>query len=193
MKRVLAFVVLALVLHACGVAAEDQAKRVDDESVPFDLLAPPTVPEPTTTTTSPPNTTTVQLYFVIGEALVQVDRELLPPVSPPRLIVELGAGPTSREARRGVTTFLPQGSGVDGVRVTGGIASVALGEEFLAVPTEDQRLALAQLVFTLTGRPGVGRVVFTINGEPTDVPRGDGTLTSDSVSRDSYETIPIYT
>lgn len=191
MRRALAAVVLALVLPACGVGAENGADRVDDESVPFDLLAPPTVPEPTTTTTSPPNTTTVQLFYVIDGALIEVDRELPPPVSPPRLIAELGVGPTDRESRRGIITLLPEGSGVDGVRVVGGIASVELGDAFLAVGPDDQRLALAQLVFTLTGRPGVGRVMFKINGEPIDVPQGDGTLTSDSVSRDSYEPIPV--
>lgn len=193
MRRVLAAVVATVVLAACGVSGEDDAHRVSGEAVPFDLLAPPTTAAPTTTTTSTPNTTTVQLYFIVGEGLVELERELLPPVSAPRLLAELGMGPTEREGRQGIVTYLPEGSGVDGVTVTGGIASVSLGEEFLGVAPEDLRLALAQLVFTLTGRPGVGRVTFKLNGEPIDVPRGDGTLTSDSVSRDSYESIPVRT
>lgn len=183
--RRLAVVLVALLAAGCGVNAQDGAERVASDAVPFDLLAPSTLPEPTTTTTNP-DTTTVQLFFVLGDGLVEVDRELEPPVSVVRLVSELGQGPTDGEASVGITTYLPEGSGLDGVTLAGGIATAELGEAFLAVPSEVQRLALAQLVFTLTGRPGVGRVVFTIDGQPTDVPRGDGTLTSDSVSRDSY-------
>lgn len=187
--RCVALVTLALLAGACGVDAQSDAERVGDDAVPFELLAPPTVAEATTTTTSP-DTTTVQLYFVLGNDLVEVDRELRPPVSIVRLVSELGRGPTDAEASLGMTTYLPEGSGLDGIRLAGGIATAELGEAFLAVPPEVQRLALAQLVYTITGRPGVGRVLFTIDGQPTDVPRGDGTLTSDSVSRDSYP-IPV--
>lgn len=182
---------VALLATACGVNAQDGAERVAADDVPFELLAPSTVPEPTTTTTSP-DTAPVELYFVLSEGLVEVTRELRPQVSAARLINELGKGPTDGEASVGITTALPEGSGVDGVTLAGGIATAELGETFLALAPERQRLALAQLVFTLTGRPGVGRVVFTIGGQPTDVPRGDGTLTSDSVSRDSYP-LPVRT
>jgi spore germination protein GerM len=50
----------------------------------------------------------------------------------------------------------------------------------------EQLLAIAQLVCTLTHRPGVGLVSFTLDGAPVDVPRGDGSLTAGPVSRDDY-------
>lgn len=70
--------------------------------------------------------------------------------------------------------------------LSGGVATVDLDEAFALLDGRDQRITLAQLVFTLTGRPGVGRVSFTVEGDPVDIPRGDGTLTSGSVSRDAY-------
>ena len=182
---------LGVAVSGCGVGTEGRASRVADEDVPFALLAPPTtVPE--TTTTTNPGTAPVQFFLVLGDGLVELDRELVLPISLPRLISVLGEGPTPGEQDLGVTTYLPDGSGVDGVRLVGGIAYVELGEAFLTVPQDRQRLALAQLVFTLTGRPGVGRVLFTIDGQPTEVPRGDGTLTSESVSRDT-DPVPVRT
>lgn len=193
MKRLLVALVAGLVFAstACGVEAEGSAQRVPEADVPFALLDPPATVEETTTTTSP-DTMTVQLFLVLEDGLVEVDRELEPPVSIVRLVSVLGDGPTPAEQSLGVTTYLPEGSGVDGVSLAGGIAYVELGESFLGVPQEQQRLALAQLVFTLTGRPGVGRVLFRIDGQPIEVPRGDGTLTSESVSRDSYA-VPVRT
>lgn len=188
-RTVTAALALALVA-GCGVGSQGDAQRVPDDDVPFALLDPPAPVEATTTSTTSPGTMPIELFLVLADALVEVTRELTPPVSVVRLVSELGDGPTPSEQALGVTTYLPEGSGVDGVTLAGGIAYVELGEAFLAVPQEQQRLALAQLVFTLTGRPGVGRVLFTINGQPTEVPRGDGTLTSESVSRDSYP-VPV--
>jgi hypothetical protein len=45
-----------------------------------------------------------------------------------------------------------------------------------------------QIVLTLTDRPGVGPVVFTLDGQKMRVFRGDASLTEqgESVSRDDY-------
>ncbi|HEX6312359.1 MAG TPA: GerMN domain-containing protein, partial [Acidimicrobiia bacterium] len=46
--------------------------------------------------------------------------------------------------------------------------------------------ALAQIVYSLTElEPGV-RVQFLVDGEPVEVPRGDGVLTRRPVDRDDY-------
>ena len=74
-------------------------------------------------------------------------------------------------------------SGVTGT-VTGGIATVELSADFTAASSTDQRAAVAQIVCTLTARPGIGQVQFQLNAKPADVPRGDGSTTSKPVSRD---------
>jgi spore germination protein GerM len=37
-----------------------------------------------------------------------------------------------------------------------------------------------------TGIPGVDRVRFEVDGEPAEIPRGDGTLTNRPVGRGDY-------
>ena len=59
----------------------------------------------------------------------------------------------------------------------------------MALSSDDQLLALAQLVFTLTARPGIGQVRFTLRGEAIQVPRADGSLVATPVSRDDYSAV----
>jgi spore germination protein GerM len=73
--------------------------------------------------------------------------------------------------------------------VRGGVATVAVAESFKELSTSEQRLAVAQLVVTLTGRPGVGQVAFTIDDEPVPVPTGDGLIADRAVSRDDFASV----
>jgi spore germination protein GerM len=47
-------------------------------------------------------------------------------------------------------------------------------------------IALAEIVFTATGRPGVGQVSFSLDGRPVEVPRADGSLTSEPLARTDF-------
>lgn len=69
---------------------------------------------------------------------------------------------------------------------SGGVAVIDLSEGFTDISGSDQLIAIAQLVYTSTGRPGVGQVTFTLEGEPIEIPRDDGSITSGSVTRDDY-------
>ena len=86
----------------------------------------------------------------------------------------------------GLRTALLADDLIRSARVAGGIATVDLGPAFTEIGGRDQIVALAQIVSTLTGLPGVGRVSFTLEGSPVGVPRGDGAITTESVSRDDY-------
>jgi spore germination protein GerM len=70
--------------------------------------------------------------------------------------------------------------------LNGGTAIVDLSRPFTALSGSDQLLALAQIVFTLTSRPGIGQVQFTLGGAAIDIPRANGSLTPSPVSRDDY-------
>ena len=70
--------------------------------------------------------------------------------------------------------------------LTRGRVRIDLTPAFEALPPSDQILALGQLVLTVTARPGVGQAEFTLDGEPIDVPRGNGLLVSGTVVRDDY-------
>ncbi|HVM52467.1 MAG TPA: GerMN domain-containing protein [Acidimicrobiales bacterium] len=175
---------LAVALHGCSVPAQERARTVRDAAVPFDLLdpsAPPLVP-PSTSLTSEQ----LALCFVREGRLVVVTQELAPPITLRDAVAALtgppqGAGP--------LRTALTEPSLVSDVRLVGGIARVDLVAGVSALPTEEQLLAVAQIVCTLTGRPGVGQVSFTLDGARLPVPKGDGSLVTSPVARDDYSTL----
>jgi hypothetical protein len=174
---------VALVLVAgCGVGGQGGVHDVAKADVPFGLLRDD-VP---TVTTAPSGAVGVQIYLVGASGLAAVDRQVPAPVSLTRLVRLVGRGPTPHERDAGLTTSLPAPALVRDVSLSGGIATVELDAAFADLAPEEQRSALAQVVFTLTARPGIGRVSFTVGEAPVEVPRGDGSLTDESVSRDAY-------
>ena len=92
----------------------------------------------------------------------------------------LGRGPNRNEVDVGLRSTLPDESRFPDVSVSRGTATVDLGRRFTALSGEDQVIALAQLVYTITGQPGIGLVRFTLDGRPTEVPRANGELTAGS-------------
>jgi spore germination protein GerM len=70
---------------------------------------------------------------------------------------------------------------------SGGVARVDLAAEFSELSPNDQILALAQVVCTLTSLPGIGQVRFTQDGAPVEVLRGDNSLADEPVSRADYQ------
>lgn len=170
------------VVAACGVRSESAAQPVDDDSVPFQLLDEDTGVKPTDET----GDKDAVIYLARGRRLVPTIRSLTPPVTLTDLLRSLRLGPTEAEADAGIRTALPEEAAASSSRPTAGLATVALTDAFIDLPTGDQVLALAQIVYTITDRPGVGQVQFTLDGEPAEIPRPDGTLTSDPVSRDDY-------
>lgn len=187
MKRL---VVLLLFLAACGVPTDDSAETLDD--VPFGLLDQQAA-EPDDTP-APAEGPVVQIYLVdpSGLRLVPVERRLEDAaVALPDVVDALLGGPTRAERRQGLTSAFVDEDAVGASDLVGGVASIDLTQQFTVLDGPTQRLAIAQMVFTLTGRPGVGRVSFTLEGQPIDIPRGDGTLAQGSVSRDNYrELVP---
>jgi len=185
MTRATATALLMVALVACGVPTENTA-RLEDEDVPFGLLDPP----PTTTSSPPGPAGTdagLQLCFLdADDDLVTVVRRVPIDATLADAVELLAAGPAPAELAAGTTTALADGALAAQVEASHGIAEVDLTRTFAADAGRRQRLAVAQVVCTLTGRPGIGQVTFTLDGEPVEVPRGDGSTTSDPVSRDDY-------
>lgn len=166
---------------ACAVPAQREAQRIADSAVPFALLdpqAPPLVPP-----APGPSSEPVALCFVRDGRLVIVSDELATPVD---LRATLDALTTPPGDAGAVRTALPEPSIVHDVRLLGGIARVDLLPAVSTLPADEQLLAVAQIVCTLTSRPGVGQVSFTLEGAPLAVPKGDGSLVTSPVARDDY-------
>jgi spore germination protein GerM len=184
-RRAIGFVVAAMVtVSACGVPHDDSAAKVSSDHVPFGLLDEHSGASPVDTTGS--ETT---IYFVKNGRLVPVVRRMDPDVRPRAVVRELVRGPTKDEVDAGLHSALPEPSAVNRISVTAGTASVDLARAFSTLPSTEQLLALAQLVFTLTGQPGIGQVRFTLRGEATEVPVANGSLVSTAVSRDDFAAV----
>jgi spore germination protein GerM len=180
--------VVALGLAGCGIPPDDSATLAAPSSVPFDLLGQ--TPSATATTLPFAQTERATLFLVQGERLAAVQRELPAPVSVESVLEALVAGPTSTEVQLGLRTALLTTPGlVRSGGVSGGIATIDLGQPFTEIAGRDQIVALAQIVSTVTGLPGVGRVRFTLDGNPVGILRGDGAVTTETVSRDDYATL----
>jgi spore germination protein GerM len=185
MRRALLTAMVALVATSCGVPGNGDVQVVDRSAVPFGLLeeegAAPGAQE---------GAAVLDLFLVAGDPgdLVPVQRRVDSPTLQ-AVLDELAADPTAPEVAVGLRSPIGEGDFLDGVALNGGIATVDLTDDFSSLSGTDQLLAIGQVVLSLTARPGVGRLTFTLDGDPVEVPRGDGSLTSGSVSRDAYVTL----
>ena len=173
---------LVVLAAACAVPAQDRAQTASEEAVPFGLLDPqaPSIVPPASSPSSEP----VPLCFVRDGRLVVVSDELAAPDGLRAALDALAAPPPN--AGRLLRTALAEPSIVQDVRLLGGIAQVNLLSHVSTLPTDQQLLAVAQIVCTLTARPGIGQVSFTLEGARLAVPKGDGSLVNSPVARDDY-------
>jgi spore germination protein GerM len=172
-----------LACAGCSVRTQQHATVRDDTDVPFALLdrGSPSLLPPTTSTTSRP----VGLCFVRQGKLVPVTAAMESPVELTDVVDALASPPA--EVDGSLRTAVGQPRLVAEARLVGGVARVDLVPAVARLGSEEQLLAIGQLVCSLTSQPGVGPVSFTLDGTPIDVPRGDGSLTSGPVSRDDYQ------
>jgi hypothetical protein len=184
------FVLLPLLLAAaaaaaCGVPPDEAPRTLATEEVPYGLLeeAPVGVPA---TTQPPVAKVNVVVYFLAGDHLKPAPRTVPEPATPSRAVSALLGGPNESEAASGLRTAINPATEATVTRPSPDLVVVDLSSAFAAVPAQEQRLALAQIVYTATGVPGVTGVRFTLGGAPVEVPLPDGTLTSSPVGRAAF-------
>jgi hypothetical protein len=183
MRRTVAAAVIALlVLAACGVPSQDTATKVDAKQVPFGLLDK----NRGAAVGDRSGDRDVVIFLTREGRLVRAVRKVPPPVTFDALLELLKQGPTSTELDQGTRSAVPDDDTFESVELAGGTAIVNLGKPFTAPSSAEQVLALAQIVWTLTARPGVGQVQFTLGDAGIEIPVANGTVTTDPVSRDDY-------
>jgi Sporulation and spore germination len=182
--RTLTVLVVAGGLAGCGVSAQSSPHEIDKADVPFGLTERANTP--TTLPSDAPYSYTI--FLVSNDQLRAVSRGSRTEPTPISRLDALTDGPTPTEADAGLSTLVGPDVTVERVHISDqGVATVELsGEGATQSAGNDRALAIAQLVYTATAIPGVERVRFEVAGKPTEVPRGDGTLTSRAVSRADY-------
>jgi hypothetical protein len=183
MRRALAVValVVGLGLTACGVSPEWSADRADPDDVPFGLLdeSPPS----SGGVSRPGVQADLYLYEPTSRRLVRVVATI-DGFGVADIVLGLQDGATAESAPG--ENPLADADLIQSVELSRGLVTVDLSEDFVGLGGTEQLIALAEIVYTATARPGVGQVSFTLEGDPIEIPRGDGSLTSDAVTRGDY-------
>ena len=205
MKRVVVLTVAMVMLAvACGLPSDGDFRPIAREEDGFGLsetsttsttttVAPTTTIDETTSTVQETTTTIateqVGIYFPTGRQLTSISAAMPARPSLTQVMAKILEGPLSGELGIGLRSVLPEDADIT-VTSAAGVATVDLPAGiFDSLDSTDQRLLFGQIVLTITGCcPGVGQVVFTLDGEPTRVFRGDGSATApgERVSSDDY-------
>ncbi|WP_091652841.1 GerMN domain-containing protein [Micromonospora pallida] len=168
-----------LALAGCGVSAERVPREVTPPQGPFPVGSPAPV-------TTESGTVLQRLCYVRDDTLVVVNRRgRIPPTAREQIKLLLD-GPVKTERDDGLTSTLTGVNVVTDVRVTGGEATVAVGERLDGTGRNDEVLAVGQIVCTLTSRDDVDRVTFVQGGQRLGVPRADGSLSTGPLTADDY-------
>lgn len=187
LARCVAAVVAAVAVAACGIDAQERAQPINpdilgglDQTVPpaSDAGGPATVPPSSQAPASTLGAGTMPrtMYFIEGPALVPVGVEMPPDPSLRGLLSRLEKGPTREALDAGIRSAVPEGL-IASTRVAGPRVTVDFDPAVLqTVDGRDRPLLIGQVVMTLAAH-GMERVRFTLDGEPLQVPRRDGTLT----------------
>ena len=201
--KAISIFVVTFVASSCGVPSSIKFVAISDSDVPFELNV-------TTTSTTTTSTTiaqqpdksktdgseqllenineTVDLYFISNNRVLATRIQIASPATTSQVLAALVAGPPSGDAGLGLRSALsPQLNAT--IQIAKGIATIdSTGFILAGLSPVDQRLAIAQLVLTFTRRPGIGQVIFSVNGVQIAVPRGKGDLVKPGVpvSFDDY-------
>ena len=148
----------------------------------------------TTTTEEPTDTepsggsVTYQVWFADTEGLFVTYRtqERTPRIGTAALEALL-EGPDSFEQDYGLSSAVPDGTQLLGLKIADGIARVDLTSEFESGGgSASMQMRLAQVVYTITQFPTVKGVVFSLDGEPIDVLGGEGIIIDHPLTRGDY-------
>ncbi|MBX6357495.1 MAG: GerMN domain-containing protein [Micromonosporaceae bacterium] len=169
----------AAALAGCGVSPESEPHPIDPPRGPFRAITSPTP------SAARSGAITQRLYLVKDGKLVAVTRHA--DVSTvDALVSQLLSGPTEAERDSGLTSAIQGAVAVSAVHVEGDLATVELSSPVAETRRNDNLLAYAQLVCTLTTRPEIKGVMFTHDQTPVGVPRGDGSLSLGPLTRADY-------
>jgi hypothetical protein len=178
---------VALLAASCGISAGAP------ETLPGGIVTPAVPPSPPEVAAGPAGSLrSVRIFLVTGTQLIDVPRSAPAPglEATLRLLLE---GPTAAEIAAGIRSAIAPGTELRSARVEAGSAVVDLSRTFVDLGGEEQILAVAQMVLTVTAVPRVDRVRFALDGEELEVPRPDGTLVPGPLTAGDYAALRVGT
>lgn len=173
MRRLLLGLSVAVAVAGCGIPLQEAPEAIE-------VAVRPVTPRPVDDTGSRVGGT---IYLVGERGLVAVDRERTADAEAAMAL--LFRGPTPAEEQSGLRSAIPPSAVVRDVAVTGRSAVVDVSQPFAAVGGEEEILAVAQIVLTLT-TDLVDVVAIELDGTPVAVPLPDGVLATAPVGFADY-------
>lgn len=163
---------LGALLSACGSSGGGPAASptptpqptVQPTAQPTAQPTPTATPVPTPTASPAMTSTSV---FLVLDGKVQPVRRVVSAITPARdSMLALLQPPSNVESAYHYTNDVPLTTRLNGVSITGGVATVDLSMQFTSGPADSQARRVAQVVDTLTELGTVRSVLFRIEGSP---------------------------
>lgn len=168
-----------LVLSACGIPADSQARALDPSAAPYRAV--------TKDRNAPPSGSFRIVVFLVRDgALLPVPRRAPSLPTPEQVLTALAAGPTASEKANGVMTVLPVDGDITLTSLDGTVATVSVPKAADTSARSDAVLGFGQVVLSLTALATVDGVLFLQDGIPLQVPRADGSLSTGPLTRPDY-------
>jgi spore germination protein GerM len=156
-RRIALLAVLALLVCGCGVGVQDRPE----------VLVLRDTPAASRAEDAPSGSAEVQVYFVRGARLEPVVRTAATD-DPQAALAALVAAPRRGEVLAGLRTAIAPGTELALTSFPDRTVQVDLPRELTGLTGGNQLLAIAQLVWTLTGVPSVLAVRFSSAGSPVE-------------------------
>jgi hypothetical protein len=148
--------------------------------------APSALPLPSASSGGSP--TIVRVYLLRDEKVSPAARSVTGTGVARAAMEALLAGPTAGERAGGLTSSIPVGSGLLGVAIDAGTATVDLSSTYASGGGSLSMMSrIAQVVYTLTQFPTVQRVAFSIDGAPATAIGGEGVIVDHPQTRADWE------
>ena len=179
-----ALTLAATLVAACGIP-QDREPTITPGGVVLPAVAPSESPAPGGPVSPSSPYADVTLFLVRAEHLVKVGRRA-PRADLIGALNRLLAGPREAEYAAGIRTAISPQTALRSARLEGDTAVIDLSAAFVEVGGTEQILAVAQIVLTATAVPGAARVRLLLEGQAVEVPRADGTLSSESLGAADY-------
>ncbi len=174
---------LTLALTGCGLPSSNDATEIDDQDVPFGLMAPSDQATPQGDTTSTPSQPDVpSVVWVIDASRLVAQRESTAPGGSTeeqltRVLDLLDDGPDQRGDGTLGTALAPDAT-LELDELTGDDAVIEFDPGTPGTDAALLPLSIGQIVLSAVSVAGVSRVELRVDGEPMEVPLPGGALTS---------------